>query len=223
MFKFMELSDLYADACIRDESNNLMFLSIYGRDTAIHQMMAAFQLGRSEGGLHAFRLLDEGSGQVHPVSIGQSDRLTKFTGRLPRENLFGNLVHAWIYDPVLLQPDKASRIAWILMDEPFSEASRDHLQRLVWEAYKALSPLPLLDSWREVVLRATESICLTFMEATSFPPLGDVSAVRIALPDSFADDLSSMVKSGMVGIEGEEARWIESARHEHRRRPGMTA
>ena len=40
LFKLRELSDLFADACVRDEAGQLMFLSLYGRDTAIQQLLA---------------------------------------------------------------------------------------------------------------------------------------------------------------------------------------
>lgn len=211
MFKLLDLSDLFVDACVRDESNNLMFLSVYGRDTAIHQLLAAFQLGRSDGGLETIRLKDESTGEIHPVSVSKPGRLTKHTGRLPR-NLFGNLIHVWIYDPVMLQPDKASRTAWVVMDEPFTGESRDRLLGLIWSAYKALSPLPLLDSWSEIVLRATEGSCVTFMQGASFPTLGNVTAVRVTIPESFTEDISTMVKEGMIGINGEEIRWLDQAR-----------
>ena len=211
MFKILELSDLFVDACVRDESNNLMFLSVYGRDTAIHQLLAAFHLGRSDGGFDSMRLRDEDTGTVHPVSVQRPDRLTKHTGRLP-SNLFGNLVHVWVYDPVMLQPDKGSGTAWVILDEALGQDSRNRLIELIWSSYKALSPIPLLDSWQEVVLRATEDSCLEFMEGSPFPPLGNVTAVRVTIPESFSDDVSAMVSAEMIGIAGEEARWMDKAR-----------
>lgn len=213
MFKILELSDLFVDACVRDESNNLMFLSVYGRDTAIHQLLAAFHIGRSDGGFDSIRLRDETNGTVHPVSVQRPDRLAKHTGRLPG-NMFGNLVHVWVYDPAMLQPDKGSRTAWVFLDEAFGQDSRNRLIELIWSSYKALSPIPLLDSWQEVVLRATEETCLDFMEGSPFPPLGNVTAVRVTIPESLADDISAMVKAGMVGIAGEEARWMDEARQQ---------
>lgn len=213
MFKIMELSDLFVDACVRDESNNLMFLSVYGRDTAIHQLLAAFQLGRSDGGLESIRLQDEMDGKVHPVSVMKPDRLTKHTGRLPT-NLFGNLAHVWIYDPALLQPDKASKTAWVFLDEAIKEDASDRLIDLVWASYKAMSPIPLLDSWREIVLRASEASCLTFLEATPFPPLGNVTAIRVTMHESFPEDVSAMVRAGMIGIAGEEVRWMDQLREQ---------
>jgi hypothetical protein len=115
LFKLRELSDLYADACVRDESGQLMFLSLYGRDTAIQQLLAAFTLKVSEGGFDSFHLQDP-AGESHRVHVGNADRLEKFTGKLPRDNLFGNLVHLWLYDPALTRPDRSNRVAWVLVD-----------------------------------------------------------------------------------------------------------
>ena len=123
LFKLRELSDLYADACVRDESGQLMFLSLYGRDTAIQQLLAAFTLKVREGGLNSFHLQDP-DGQAQVVHVGNADRLEKFTGKLPRDNLFGNLVHVWLYDPALIRPDRSNRVAWVLVDGVHHEATR---------------------------------------------------------------------------------------------------
>jgi hypothetical protein len=211
----MELSDLYADACIRDESGKLMFLSVYGRDTAIQQLLAAFTLKEANGGIIDFRLStvnDNGVQSIERVEIGDPDRLTKFNGRLPKENLFGNLVHTWIYDPALLRPDKSNKSAWIMWDEPFSASIRPRLIQGVWSLYKTLSPVPLLDCWSEVVIRATQNGCVSFMENSNYPPLGNVSAARVSLPASFADDISRMIQAGMMGLAGEEVVFLENAR-----------
>ncbi len=100
MYRIKEMSDVFVDACIRTETGELMFLSCYGRDTAIQQFLAAFSLGPQEGGLLQFTLLDNPP-KAHLVRIGAHERLTKLTGRLPKANLFGNLTHTWIYDPAL--------------------------------------------------------------------------------------------------------------------------
>ena len=124
LYKIMELSDLFADACICDETGELMLLSLYGRDTAVNQLFAAFELGDREGGFSSIRLLNEGDGTQRRISVQNTSRLTKFSGRLPRENLFGNLVHCWVYDPSIIKPDKAARSGWVMLDEPFSPAAR---------------------------------------------------------------------------------------------------
>lgn len=217
LYKIMELSDLFADACICDETGELMLLSLYGRDTAVNQLFAAFELGDREGGFSSIRLLNEGDGTQRRISVQNTSRLTKFSGRLPRENLFGNLVHCWVYDPSIIKPDKAARSGWVMLDEPFSPVVRPRLLQAVWAMYKTLSPVPLLDSWQEVVIRATQEKCISFLDASSFPPIGMATAVRVNLPDSFKDDVSAMVQARMIGIEGEEVAYMAQARDDAQR------
>jgi hypothetical protein len=201
LFKLKELSDLYADACVRDESGQLMFLSLYGRDTVIQQLLAAITLKVTEGGLNTFHLEDP-DGQGHVVYVGDADRLEKFTGKLPRGNLFGNLVHIWLYDSVLTRPDRSNRVAWVLVDDVQDETSRrEAIWRRIWELYKLLSPVPLLDAWEAAVLSRTSGEVVTLMRETAYPPLGRIDAARIRLSDSFPKTVSGMVKAGEVALE----------------------
>jgi hypothetical protein len=217
LYKISELSDLYADACIRDEYGELMFLSLYGRDTAIQQLLAAFSLKEGYGGLSGFRLTPANDGDGHAaeqVHVRSPDRLTKFSGRLPKENLFGNLVHTWIYDEALLKPDRSNKSAWLMLDEPFTQEARPRLLDGIWSLYKILSPVPLLDGWKEVVIRATQAQCVRFMEDGAYPPIGNVTAARVTLNDTFADDVSRMIQAHMIGLDGEETVYLEKARRQ---------
>lgn len=45
LYQIEEFSDIWADACLRDSEGRLMFLSVYGRDGVLMQMLAAFELG----------------------------------------------------------------------------------------------------------------------------------------------------------------------------------
>ncbi len=205
MYRIKEIADVFVDACIRTESGDLMFLSCYGRDTALQQFLASFSLSPQEGGLLQFTLVDDDApARGYMVHVGAHERLTKLTGRLPRANLFGNLAHMWIHDPVLATPDRSNRTGWVLADRPFTEPGvREEVLAGVWSLYRTLSPLPLLDDWREVVLRATKKDCLTLLDNTDYPPLGSVTAVKVSLPEDFPELISRMVKSRMIGIASE--------------------
>lgn len=201
LFKLRELSDLFADACVRDEAGQLMFLSLYGRDTAIQQLLAAFTLKVGEGGFDSFHLQDP-AGESHLVHVGNADRLEKFTGKLPRDNLFGNLVHLWLYDPALIRPDRSNRVAWVLVDGADDPSDQSEAIRTrVWGLYKLLSPVPLLDDWRQAVLSRTGDEVVTLMGETSYPPLGRITAARVSLPDHFPEIVSGMVKPGVLTQE----------------------
>lgn len=201
LFKLRELSDLFADACVRDEAGQLMFLSLYGRDTAVQQLLAAFTLKVHEGGLDSFHLQDS-AGESHLVHVGNADRLEKFTGKLPRDNLFGNLVHLWLYDPILTRPDRSNRVAWVLVDgDGDSSGQEEAIWDRVWGLYKLLSPVPLLDTWQQAVLARTMDEVVTLMGETPYPPLGRIDAARVSLPDHFPEIVSGMVKAAVLKQE----------------------
>jgi hypothetical protein len=213
MFRIREFGDVFADACVRDPAGQLMFISCYGRDGALQQFFASFALPPTQGGITVFNLVEvleqaEGEPIERPagqVNVGQASRLTKLSGRLPPENLFGNLAQAWIYDPVLLTPDRANRRGWLILQGRFSQDTREAVLEAVWALYKQLSPVPLLDRWATLLLRVTEFECITLMDRTPHcQPLGDVCAVQVALPEDFPVRISEMVKNGVLGL-GTEA------------------
>lgn len=194
LYAIKELQDLFVDACVRDANGDLMLLSAYGRDGSLQQLLAALHLGVHEGGLRGFTLL----GERHPitVSIGDPKRLTKYSGRLPKENLFGNLVHVWIYDPAILKPSRAARTGWILRQA--DDMASDHREH-VWTLYRQLATVPLLPHWRDVVLDATRD-SVTDLRDTPFAPCGRLSALKLTLAEDLAQLVSSLVKAGRLTL-----------------------
>jgi hypothetical protein len=134
--------------------------------------------------------------------VGNAERLTKISGRLPKANLFGNLVHTWIYDPVATMPDMVNRAAWLLVENDGGDDAKAVADARVWEAYRQLSPVPLLDHWRGPVVAATGHDCITSMNKTAYPPLGRVSAGKVTIGDQFAPTISQLVRDGTLTLEG---------------------
>lgn len=196
LFALRELSDIFVDACVRDESGSLLLLSCYGRDTALQQMFAAFSLPAKDGGFDALRLVAEDK-REHRVTIGRAERFKKLTGRLPKHNLFGNLAQVWVYDEALLQPDRANRVGWVLAQR---EAEADDTQARVWAMVELLSPVPLLAHWRAPVLDAIGESILR-LGSSAYPPLGRIDAVRVQVPESFPAIVSQLVRAGAIGLE----------------------
>ena len=197
LLKITELPDVFADACLRDSLGQILFLSCYGRDTSIQQMLSAFQLPVSQGGLDSFHLVNEQE-QRFLVAVGNPDNLTKMTGRLPRENLFGNLVHAWVFNPALQQPDYANRVVWLIDRKSQLQGSVRHER--VWALYKQLSPLPLLDHWKVPLLEATQNYVVPLDESANMSPIGDIAAYRIQIGDEFEQIISSLVKQRLLTL-----------------------
>ena len=207
LYKVIELADLFVDACLRNESGELMFLSVYGRDTAIQQFKASMQLKPNSGGISNFSLrnCNEKAETPHTVHVGNPDRFEVYSGRFPKDNLFGNLTHLWIYDPVLIKPCKATKSGWVMLNQPWGSAEvSNQVLSGVWSLYKTLSPVPLLDDWQAAIMHSNNEICVTWMTATNYPPLGKISAAKLVIDAEFTEIISGMVKSGLIGIDGQQ-------------------
>ncbi|MBV6791562.1 hypothetical protein [Xanthomonas euvesicatoria] len=146
LYRIDECPDLMTDACVGDEQGNLVFLSIWARDTAVQEFLARLTLGRDEQGLEQFHVITDEGGSL-PVFVGNVERLEKRATRAYRRTLFGSLSNVWLFDKRCVQPDKANASALALL--PRDSAHR--LDRL-WTLVQDTCPLPLLDHWRETVL-----------------------------------------------------------------------
>ena len=216
MYEIQHCSDVFVDACVRNEASQLMFLSAYGRDTAVKELMARMELGGNDNhGLSELTLKGtcNHAGESHTVMVGDPKRLEKHTGRLPKRRLFGNLTHLWIYDPVIRVPDKGARTAW-LIDRPTDDKSHGlDMQERIWAAIGNLASIPLLPHWRDTVLAAVKRGMVFEMGKATGPdynprfskPLGGMQAFRIALTDEFPNVVSSLIKSGQLTLEPQAA------------------
>ncbi|NAT57468.1 hypothetical protein CU666_03215, partial [Pseudomonas syringae pv. actinidifoliorum] len=93
LIQIEECPDLYVDACVCDEQRNLIFLSAWGRDTAMQEFLARLTLGTAEDGLDQFHIVM--NGQHIPV-FPDVELLDKRTTRQLRGTLFGSLLHLWL-------------------------------------------------------------------------------------------------------------------------------
>lgn len=204
MFRVQEVGDLFVDTCVRDpDSGALRFLSIYGRDGALLKFFASFSLPQQQGGLSEFTLLDAGGGS-EVVRVPEPSRLHKLTGKFPRGNLFGNLAHAWLYDPCVSQPDRANATAWGLYPSERPDgrpAGVSGSEDRLWQQVRDLSPVPLADEWRAVLMANQGEPFVRWLRsgACVYAPLGPIQACRIVLNDTFVRHVSALVKAGVLG------------------------
>jgi hypothetical protein len=199
VFAIKEISDLFVDACVQDSEGRLVFLSVYGRDTALNQFYAAMQLGSNEGGLRSFRIQAE---PVQQVAVGDVDQLDKHHGRLPA-TLFGNLTQAFVYQKRVCSIDKSNGVAILLY--PVSEARMllaDRLQvdQQLWSLVKQLSPVALLDHWRGALFAECPGLSQSLGEGI-YLPIGDISAWRVQLPTTFTETVSRLIRTGYLTLE----------------------
>jgi hypothetical protein len=216
LYEITQVGEVYADAMLRDANGELMFLSCFGRDTAIKELMARIHLQGGNEGISQLTLVQrEDADTRREMATGYLMRpkeLVYHSGRLPR-GLFGQLVHAWIYHPAILAPDKGAQMAWVI-EHRFnqeSSATDDHLQRLrdkVWACVKELSSVPLLDHWQthvlshiwdDMVFELGVSRTADFSPRLSIP-VGAISACKVTLSDQFAQRICHLMRSGQLTL-----------------------
>lgn len=201
MYFVAQFPEVFADACLRDSAGMLKFLSAYGRDGSIMQFEAALQLGHREGGVCRFHLVGP-DGVRHAVEVGNADRLTKFSGRLPRQNLFGPLTQVWMYDKALVELDRANRIGWAMhretSDGPAGACAgqrHDGLLAKAWELTRQLSPVALADAWKaDVQAWCLEKNAYERLDSPLYPAIGKVDAMRVSITDHFLRFVSEQVR-----------------------------
>ena len=155
-----EVQGIFADAVVTDTDNVLVFLSLWGRDTAIQELLARLSISEREGSLEQLSLTrpDHPRIQIHTSNV---DRYGKITGRMPKDNLFGAVTQLWLYDRLVTEPDRVNRKAILLhqncgLSQPLNhgvDSSEDREFRL-WQLVRQTCHLPLLDHWRRTVLDA---------------------------------------------------------------------
>lgn len=205
LYRIEEFPDIWADACLRDSEGRLMFLSVYGRDGVLMQMLAAFELGASERGVSIIHLIDS-DGERHRTVIGETARLNKHAGKLPRQNLFGPLNQMWLFDRSMQTPDRANRIGWVMHNSQADcspEQASDFNAR-IWRLVNLLSPVALLAHWREPVFEwCRDKQAIQLMDCALYPALGNVRAMRVSLGDHFTTFVSESVRCGALRLDDE--------------------
>jgi hypothetical protein len=192
LYSIDECPDLMVDGHVADRNGNLVFLSVWGRDTAIQQFLARLTLGRQEDGLDHFHLVTQDA-QTLPTFVDDA-RLKKHLTRCYRQTLFGSLVNCWLFDKRSVQPDKVNATALALL--PRDSARR--IERL-WTLVQETCPLPLLDHWREPVLEILTARAMLEALPSALGPL-EGHWLRINVPQ-LTDALGELIRVGILSAE----------------------
>ena len=136
-----EIHGVFVDAVLTDEADNLVFISLWGHDTAIREMQGRLTLGLSEGGVSTFHVVSEDRRVF--VRIGSIEAVQQMTGRV-HTDILGELVHLWLYQQEIVKPDLANHRAMLI--------SKDGAPDNLWRAVMQVSPVPLLEHWEERLL-----------------------------------------------------------------------
>jgi len=192
LYQIDEYSDLQADALLLDDNFDLVFVSLWGRDTAIQQLLARLTLGNKEGGMSRFHFVVEKHGI--PVNVPDVENLSKQSARTFGGTLFGSVTNLWLYHKLAVEPDKASMRAFAVLPED-TENPDDRL----WPLVQSCCGLPLMPHWQEVVLAALREEGMLKRLVSAFGP---VQGYRLAiqLPELQAR-MEKLIRNGTLGIE----------------------
>lgn len=192
LYRIDECPDLMADGCVSDEHGNLIFLSVWARDTAVQQFLARLTLGRDEQGLEQFHVVTEQGASI-PVFVGNVDTLEKRTTRAFRRTLFGSMVHLWLFDKRCVRPDKANASALAILPTAVSNRT----ERL-WTLVQETCPLPLLDHWRHTVLELLQSQAM--LSRLPFA-LGPLEGYRLTIDvPALTTALGELIRNGSLDV-----------------------
>lgn len=197
------IPDLYVDASLVDAYDKLLFLSLWGRDTAIQEFLAGISLANEEGGINSFFLStgtkSSGDSQRKLVQIGEAKRLNHYTGRMPASNVFGgDMAHLWVFDRLVTDPDLANRRT-IAISKVDSDAVGDKTatQNRIWQLTKAICHLPLLDHWAETIIQ-------TFYEQEwikDFNGIGVNGAlIDLSLAEEVEEEVTRLIRDGALAL-----------------------
>ena len=193
LYPIDECPDLRVDGCVADKNrnNNLVFLSVWGRDTAIQQFLARLTLGDRDEGMDHFHLVQ--GAQSFQIFV-DDDRLEKRLTRCYRQTLFGSLVNCWLFDRRAVKPDKTNATALALL--PRDSAHR--LERL-WALVKDTCPLPLLEHWRDPVMEFLAAHAMLEPLPAAFGPL-EGHRLRLNVPQ-LTIALGDLIRAGVLTTE----------------------
>ncbi|MDF9434621.1 hypothetical protein R5R73_02035 [Salinicola sp. LHM] len=186
-----EAPELFLDSYVAD-GDNAVFLSLWGRDTAIHELMAKLTLPISEGGLDSLTLMGE-----RPVRLRMNrDRLGKRTTRTYRQTRFGSLLNLWLFDQRCQEPDRANRQCYAIFNE---RDPRQDKSAMLWSRLRDLAAYPLLDHWRSTIVQLLlEHEAIRMLDQTS----ERLSGVWIDLSLASAQEaIGHRIQSGELTIQ----------------------
>ena len=146
MMNILQVAGVFADAVLVDQFNRLLFISLWGRDTSLKEMLAALQIGKGKDGFDQFTLRDA-NGVERLVWAPDVNRLQKEQGRMPKRSALGEIAHLWIYDHLLREYDRANRRALLISQSGIGDD-------VLWPVVRDLCHLPLLPHWQAPVLEA---------------------------------------------------------------------
>lgn len=202
MLTLTSMHGIYCDALV-DDDEFLVFASLWGRDTAIQELLARLVMSSSEGGINQLEFSRQNNepNVSNLIRIGNPDRLDKITGRMPKKNIFGDMVHCWIFDKRVRSPDYSNRSAYLLNPHTQLNSDKpkvhDEIREQTWQLIKSVCHLPLLDLWQHPIMSLLyKKSWIRMMNGYA------IDNVSIHLPEAeFEEAITQMIVAGELSLE----------------------
>jgi len=144
LFELSELSGVFTDAALTDDTGNLLFISVWGRDIAMQELLGRLQLPKSENGIRELNI--QGESLNKKLQIPNVDDLDKTAYKVTKPTIYGELTQMWIYNKIAINPDLSNHRALMLYAE-------DDRKPDLWPLVKSVCHLPLLDHWEDAFIK----------------------------------------------------------------------
>ncbi|WP_110633550.1 hypothetical protein [Salinicola salarius] len=192
LWRLSEAPELFLDSYVAD-GDRAVFLSLWGRDTAIHELMAKLTLPIAEGGWTGITL--QRDGQSVALQLDR-ERLAKRTTRTYRQTRFGSLLNLWLFDQRCQDPDRANRQCYAIFNE---RDPRQDKSAMLWSRLRDLAAFPLLDHWRPTVVQLLlEHGAIRMLDQTSERLSGVWIDLSLA---SVQDAIGQLIHSGDLATQ----------------------
>jgi len=185
----LECPDLLVDACVVDkQTHDLIFISVWGRDTAVQQLLARLTLDST-----AAESLKSGIGlkigkYTRPVFFHDTEQIEKRTSREYPGTLFGSLLNLWLFHRQCTAPDSSQHSAYVLLQNAKAQDAEPAISRLgdlsqatrqrLASALLNLAPFPILPEWADAALDEVQKQQMLSQQETLF---GDLCCYRLHL------------------------------------------
>jgi len=206
--RILECPDVSVDACVVDtQTHDLIFMSVWGRDTAIQQLLARLTLDSNAPDSLKSGIGLKAGNDTRPVFFHDTDKLEKRTSREYPGIWFGSLLNLWLFHPQCTVPNASQHSAYVLLQnakaqnaEPALNGEGDLPQttraRLA-SALLNLAPFPILPAALDEVQKQQ----MLSQQATLF---GDVLGYRLHLDvDRLEQAISGLIRSYQLTAGGQ--------------------
>jgi hypothetical protein len=183
-----EIGDLFVESLIVDDESDLIFMSVFGRDTAVTELLARASLSATDAN-SLTKITVWGSWGAKRVFLDHG-RLDKKTARIPGTR-FGIICHAFLFQKDLGKADYKQQRAFQLYRQ-----SDMNIQDKAWRLTQNLVRFPLPDHWREDAMAIAARVCpMKKMRAV----MGDIGCYEHSIDSQKMEfELSEGIREGRL-------------------------